>query len=1849
MKKPLIILSIIFLLLPITVTAQSFDALWQQVNQAEQKDLPKTQISLLKKIEQKAQKEKAYGQILAASLLASRLQTEIAPDSAEVELKRLKAKAKMVEGKDEVLSAVYNCILGVIGRNEESGNADDYFKKALANPSLLASQKAADFKPLIKIGKNDDIFKGDLLHVIGMQVGNYDKLHSYYKSVGNREAACYTALMGIKEEKESISKLDSLMQEYSDLPICGEVALKRYACMGEDTPVEEKIAYIDNALVRWASWNRIVSLRNARAELTRPMFEVSFDKRNVSSSEKNNWVKLNTRNVSDVVITVTRTKLLGNHSISFVDKDDMAKLKASLLPATTQTITRTFTGHKDYEAVKDSFLMPTLPLGVYLIKVETPKKNFTPKYAFYYVSDLYVMSELQPKKKARYVVVNVVDGQPVANVTVQATYPNYYNDKPSIVKKLVTNKNGEVVFDSERTTPDIYVFTNKDKAFEETQLEGSYDYDKENYDKMVTQVFTDRAIYRPGQTVHASVIAYQNTKQDYKTKAAGGQTFDMVLKDANYKEIGRKSVTTDRFGTAAADFNLPTSGLTGSFSIYADFGTKGSKRFQVDEYKRPTFDVNFDEYKEKYVVGDSIKLIGRAKSFAGVPVQGAKVHYVVTRNISYWSRFYEDSEEVNEQDVVTDDKGEFVVTVPFVLSDKAKKELKSGKGYRSLFYNFSVEASVTDAAGETHDGFTSLPLGTKEASLSCNIPEKNLRDSLKTIKFNYLNAAGSPVDGTVKYVIVPQQKDKNNYGYSDYKTAKANDNVAIKGLSSGAYRLHAICGTDTIDENFVVFSFDDKRPVIETHDWFYLSGIQFPRDGGPIYMQVGSSDENQYVVYSIFSDNKVIETGSFNQSNSIQTRKFVYKEEYGDEIFLNYAWVKNGIMYSHSERIRRPLPDKSLIVKWKTFRNKLIPGQQEEWTVTINRPDGKAANAQLMATLYDKSLDQFLSNSWNLGNFFSLNYTSVNWESPDYSGLGLSWEANIKPFDVELLSFSRFDSRFLEEYDTPDAYIYSTREDRMVSMTRAVKSMALAKESSMNEVVKVGFGPTKEMKVKFTAPVVKKDEEIKQEKDEPKNVKPSMRENLNETAFFYPQLQTDGKGNVSIKFTLPESLTTWRFMGLAHDEDMNNGFLSDDIVAQKTLMVQPNMPRFVRLGDEAMVSARLFNQSEKDINAKAKVEILDPATEKVLFTDSKAVVLKAQGSGSATYSLASLLAKNANKLTADQSLLVVRFTVEGDGFSDGEQHYLSVLQNKEYVTNTYPFTQNDAGVKTINVGKLFPKKSTDQKLTVEYTNNPNWLMIQALPYVADANEKNAISLVSAYYANRLGKQIMSTSPSIKQTIEQWKKETGKETSMMSALEKNQELKSLTLDETPWVMDAKNESEQKQQLVRFFDENQLQNKLTSTFSSLKKLQNSDGSFSWWPGMKGSLYMTVAVTKTLARLQNLTSPSPEVTNMINASFRFMDKKVAKCVAEMKRDEKKYNTILFPSDELCDYLYTNALFYHDRATNDIKYLIDRLTKKPTDLTIYGKANTAVILQQYGKVEKAREYLQSIKEYTVYTEEKGRYFDSKNAYYSWRDYKIPTEVAAIEAIKTITPTDGKTLVEMQRWLLQEKRTQAWDTPLNSVNAIWAFMNNGNWLMQNGEHATLMLDNKPLQTTQPTAGLGYVKATQPVDFQSSESHDLVISKTSTGTSWGAVYAQFFQTSTDISDASSGLKIKREVMVDSVLLKRGKTLKVGDKVRIRLTIIADRDYDFVQVVDKRAACLEPVSQLSGYHWGYYIAPKDYTTNYYFDQMAKGKHVVETEYYIDRAGVYQTGTCTAQCAYTPEYSGRTGAEVIQVNE
>jgi hypothetical protein len=660
------------------------------------------------------------------------------------------------------------------------------------------------------------------------------------------------------------------------------------------------------------------------------------------------------------------------------------------------------------------------------------------------------------------------------------------------------------------------------------------------------------------------------------------------------------------------------------------------------------------------------------------------------------------------------------------------------------------------------------------------------------------------------------------------------------------------------------------------------------------------------------------------------------------------------------------------------------------------------------------------------------------------------------------------------------------------------------------------------------------------------------------------------------------------------------------------------------------------------VDGKAKIEIIDPETEKTIYSQSTKFTLEAgKTSAVAFYVDASTL----------PTLSIIKFTAQGKGFSDGEQHYLPVLPDKELVTNTLPFSLNEKGTKTFDVSRLFAVKNDDNKLTVEYTGNPEWLMVQALPSISETQNDNAISLAAAFYANSLGRYIMNAQPNIKQMIERWLQEKGTDTSLQSQLEKNQELKDILIDETPWIRDAEKETEQKKMLINFFDESSMDYRISTQLAKLKKLQKSDGGFSWWLGMPSSPFITNAVTETLVRLKAMTGNAQSYDNMITSAYSFLDKVINKEVKDMKEYDKKDKTKdMHPSEVATQNLYICALNgrkLNGTAANNQQYLINKLKSHGSEMTIYGKATAAVIFAKHplsgtdGK-KLANDYIQSIKEYTVCTDEMGRYFDTWKAYYSWCDYRIPSQVAAIEALQNVSPDDVQTVEEMQRWLLQEKRTTSWSTPINSVNAIYAFMNGGKRTLAQAtdKSVKVKVNGKELGLPQTTAGLGYFKTSRTgSDFKT-----LTIDKYNDGISWGAAYGQSLQKITDIKGASSGIKINREMLKDG---KPVAELHVGDRVKVRITINADRDYDFVQVADKRAACMEPLQQLSGYHWGYYCSPKDNATYYYFDRLAKGKHVIETEYYIDRKGSYDTGTCTAQCAYSPEYSARSTAKNIEV--
>ncbi len=1880
------------------VMAQSYTTLWKQVSDAQAKDLPQTELKALDAIAKKAQGERSYGHLLKAQLRRAAVQTQIAPDSIDAELDRVKSSLKRAEdGGNRVLAAVYQSVLGRIYRDAFSDPAqkalsEEYYRKSMEPVELLAKQLSKGYEPALVDGSDSQIFGGDLLHVLGMEAGDYKTLHDWYLARGNRRAACLCALNLLRSSEvqefrssdnaSSIRKskyllaLDSLITEYQDLKECGELAIARYQFMdqAEDATAEEKMNYINYALQHWGAWPRMNILRNAQNHLTLPSFSVSIgDGIQLPNTSRRVEVR-QLVNCQRLTMTVSRLNLTGDTELNPSDDQDYARLKKLIVSdGTQQTVTRRYLGQPEYKLFEDSMTIEGLPVGVYLVEFSTDRANMRTERMLLHVSNLYVIHEALPDNRVRLVAVNATTGQPVAGAKIRLSSKYYGNQRKNDVQTLTTDAKGEVEYKYPQRQPNrLYVYTDEDKACPEQWFGGRFSY----YDNKTTQntynVLTDRSLYRPGQTVHAVVIAYQIAAHR-ETKVNAGEQLTLTLRDANHEVVEEKQVRTDEFGKTSADFVLPSTGLTGQFSITSK---NSSVFFSVEEYKRPTFQVEFDEVTEKYQEGDTVTVVGRVRSFAGVPVQGARVKYnVVRRRAMWWWRSGNEADRTIVSDtLVADDEGRFEVKVP-MLMDEAGRSRKEGRIPR--FYNFVVEADATDAAGETHHGETSLPLSDKATAFSVEMPSQVEADSVARVKFHYLNNAGKPIAGQVSYQI-KDEKQKNK----DAKTVAANESFEMhfNALKSGRYTLEAICGEDTVKQSFVVFSLKDKHPAVETHDWFYATAEEFPADGRPIVVQMGSSDKNQHIVYTLISGDKVLESGVIDQSNAITTRQFTYKDAYGDGALFTCAWVREGKLYSHTAQLRKPLPDKRLQLTWKTFRDRLTPGQKEEWTLHVSpTSEGKGTNAlgteraSLIAVLFDRSLDDLRKHSWWFAPRLWRSLPSTIWQGRQTTEYSLYGELPYKSLLERALQFTHFDTEMFA-ISPRDEFMYGSRAGGIRIRGMGMKAMAAAPQM-LREVVVSDELKSQDELINSNASIgalnVAGEESAslsdRKGNDDARKESTQIRENLNETAFFYPALTTDKNGDVKISFTLPESITTWRFMGLATDKDVRYGMLESEVVAMKDVMIQPNVPRFLRQDDKGQIAARIFNTGEKSVKGTALMELINPETEAVVYSQN--VPFSVETGKTATVSFD--VDASAPQL-ADESLLICRVSASGNGFSDGEQHYLPILPNREMVLNTVPFTQHGPGTKTIDLTKLFgssdkarlsassqPSTLNSQlsSLTVEYTNNPAWLMIQTLPTVANARENNAVSQAAAFYANSLASHLLSQSPNIKTTIDLWKRDQS--SSLMSSLEKNQELKTMLLDETPWVADARHEADQKRLLSDYFDSNSVNYRLENNLAQLQKLQNADGSWSWWPEMPGSLYMTVAVSKMLVRLNAMIGMQPNTENLLENAHRYMGRQMLKEVEEMKKAEKKGVKNLRPSETAIDWLYLTSIDGRQLNKNVAEartYLVNLLAKQTRDLSIYGKAHSAIILAKNGYAQKAKEYLQSIREYSVYTEEMGRYFDTRKALYSWFDYKIPTEVAAIEAIRLLQPDDKQTVEEMQRWLLQEKRTQSWDTPFNAVDAVYAFMNG-----ETGQKlaamppATLKIDGKPLETSPATAGLGYVKTTQTgTDYKT-----FTAEKTSEGTSWGAVYVQSLQPVSDITDAASGLKVTREVLVQEFrssgvqefrrILVPPSSLKVGDRIRIRITIEAERDYDFVQVSDKRAACLEPVGQLSGYRWGYYCAPRDNVTNYYFDRMAKGKHVVETEYYVDRSGTYQTGTCTVQCAYSPEFTARTAAKTFEIKE
>ena len=1870
--------------------AQTYDNLWKELEVLERKDLPKSVISEAMKIYDKAKAEQNVPQMMKAYLTAMQYRSLLTPDSLKVDMNGLEQWASQTGSMED--KAILYSILGEMTMPADVKKGLGYLQASLKDKDRLLLIPVEKLRPMVRVGEaSKRYFRDNLYNLLARRaiqimqqyrwqaaakanqtnslpadmtdmdqfvtyqfvpvsdcdltaavMQTYQSLLKAYDTETEREGWLLTGIDALNYLYRNFSgnfsndvcqqELRKWIHTYPAVKTVPEAYLALAQFLQYQNNQVERLRIVREGIAGYPRYEGINQLKNIEKEILNA--SLSLEIATAYPGEQQS-VKVNYKNLTGITLQLYKVNLpvtsavLQNRTTHFESK--YARLQReehfSLKPTT------------DYLNVDTTLTIQAPQAGIYFLKAVPDGKKGVSDGTLMNVTALKTIYRPLPDGTLELVVVDAVSGQPVseAEVTIYTEKGGGYSPQQT----YQADKQGTLKLDFLNSNKYWYnAHTAADNAMPILNLWKNDYYYKESKRKEVLQLFTDRSIYRPGQTVYVSGLAYEMEKDS--TRVLADKKYTVSLYDANNNETGKVEVRTNGFGSFSGQFVLPSPCLTGYFSLRA---ADTSVSFKVEEYKRPTFDVTFEPVKVEYQVGDSIEVVGMAKTFAGAPVQNARVHYNISRSYAWVWRFMGRGSARWEGEAMTDADGKFSVPVHFEIdSDRRESPL--------WYYTYNIQADVTDGAGETQQANLSLPLGSTSMVLNMdNLPDNLVKEKKLEIKLTAMNLSGEPVDTPVTYQVVEMEEQKDGQEKEGRKvltgTVEANKSFvpeAIYALPSGNYRLK-LSAKDTqgrectASKNFLLFSLNDKRPPFVITDWFYQDGLEFDA-ASPATVYIGSSEKNVYLLYDVFAGNKRLESKRIELSDSVVSFRFPYKKEYGDGILVSMAFVKDGRLYSHNARIMKPAPEKKLQLKWTTFRDKLRPGQQEEWKLTVLYPDGSPAEAEMLATMYDASLDKIYSaHKLDFGVDFHYVVPLTYWNTSYMRNAYLYVDFPLKRLRAVPLEYSeliipstgRMEAMVVGYGGSPRATLAGALKIRGRSAANAVMNQEAVTDMVLQEEM---VETSAQEKVEMGS-----SEELAETGDI------QIRENFAETAFFYPQLRTNEKGEVSISFVLPESLTRWTFMGLAHTRNVDYGKIEATATASKEFMLQPNMPRFVRVGDKANIAASLMNLSDKGVKGTVRMELFNPETEKVFYSQKQKFDVKGGETGHVNFTF---------EVSDKYAVMACRMVADGDTFSDGEQRYIPVLTDKQWVTETVPLNVNGEGAHTFSLENLFNKHSktaSEQRLTVEFTAHPAWYAVQALPVVANPQNEDALSWATAYYAHSLAACIVKENPRIKQIFDSWKAQSGTKETFMSNLQKNQELKNILLAETPWLTEATNEAEQKQRIATLFDLNTMNSQLAVSVEKLGELQNADGAWSWYKGMQGSRYVTTQVMEMLVRLNALTHQDADsrMQPMIQKGFEYLGKQAAEEYKSMKEAEKKGAVGLRPSEQVLRYLYICVL--DGKAPVDKKvnqYFIDKLSGEGKELTIYGKALGAIILQQAGKVAEAKLFMQSLMEYSVVTDEMGRYFDTPKARYSWFSYKIPTEVAAMEAIQRITK-DTKAIDEMKRWLLKQKQTQTWETPIATADAVYALMATGaSDLLANTGGVEITLGKEVIRTPADDA-IGYIKKTVSGDVMNIKK--VRVDKEGTGMGWGAVYAQYLESMDQIGEQGNGLSVSRQLYKGDEALNESVPLKVGDKITVRLTVKADRDMDFVQIKDDRAACMEPLQAVSGFRWGnglgYYQATKDASTQFFIDQMRKGTYVIEYQVYVNRTGEYQAGIATVQSAYAPEFGGHTGGYRVMV--
>ena len=1871
------ILLLLCLLAFVPVQGQTYEELWAQVEAAQEKGLVRTANRYVLEINRTARKEVNFPQALRSVLMNFTLMADVKPEIRFDSMVRMKKWMRTVS--DPADKRVLHLVLGGMYLNQcnrvyrgtsytEAQKADDpskwdgptfrrhalsCFDMALDDMDLLAHVDARVYEPMLVPGVDSRFFHDDLLSVMAEQVlewtterehayaiNLYDRLIAYYAEAGNRDAEVwwkYARMFYVLEHDDSMThderlaryykEVDTLLAEFRDTEIIPRI-YEDVIYRSKD--VKRTLRWTQEAVQRYPNYKRAALFSNALQQLTLPYLTVSV------------------KDVQTLGLPITYEVSYRNIDTLRWELYDLADGQLVSQGADKLVVDKEFP--YVYRDTVLSLPQPERP-GHYKVRFSFRDQQHEAKFWFNRLSTYY---RTLPDGRRQVFVLDRESGHPVSGARViclggkhdykkdearNVWYP-YWDCK--VRSEETTGEDGSVVFLPDSKQEDWGICAEKDGLGVTDTLEVSWFGADEEHVREKCCVFTDRAIYRPGQKVSFAGFLYKAL--GLKADVIPSRKLTVYLGRFLNNPIDTLTLETNEYGTFSGSFALPESLLPGRWEIRIPGFDKCD--FEVEEYKRPTFYVEMDKLDDTYAVGDSIQLEGRAMNFSGAPVAHASVRYSVSAVPFWyaWLRISGGGRSLASGETITDADGRFRVPARLVDIRNAEEE--------DWYITYYVSAEVTAVAGETQSASRVIHVGNRSLMLELSSKDVWVKEQLNPVKIVAKNLSGLEVEAEGECVFYRVRKSgkpdavKEDSVYSaPFSTKKGFMPRAVRQLPSGQYNLEFRTTDDmgrpvVEQKEITLFSMADRKIPVDKLGWYYIDKHKLGT-GEETTLLLGTSAKDAYLIYDVFAKGKVLESKRIQVNDSLLTFRIADRPEYGDGITVTWFMIKHGEVFEGSESIPRTYSDR-LQLKWKTFRDRLRPGGQEEWQLQVTDSEGRPADAELMATLYDASLDPLARLSWSLYTPRRNYLPSVTMGRGRIRNRSVRFKFEVPKCQVPDWGLSYWDElvglrkTFLHK---GPAWGTEVRKTRVALGTTGYKEdieeifdMVEDVEGIARFRIKSGF------------------EQLGQKMKEV----PSIRKDFEETAFFYPHLRTNEKGEITLSFTLPESVTTWRFLGLAHTRDVQYGFLEGEATASKEFMLQEYLPRYVRSGDQVKLSALLTNLSEKRMKGTVCMELFDPQADILVLRREQPFVLEGKGQATVSFDC---------RIPIACELLACRMTAENKRCSDGEQRYLPVLPKQEPLLTSRSFTLTKGGQHEWALDSLFDEKAlspdAEREFTFEFVSRPEWLAVSALPSLLAPASEDAVSLVAAYYACRLGGWLLRQHPALRRALTEWKNAlaAGAESNPLRA---NSDLTDVVLEATPWSDALLDEAELQRRLSLLLDEERLDSQAAMYLSKVWDLHNSDNGISWTKGWQSNRTVTVVVTELLARLHHLTDGAyaKEYKNKLRWLLTYSGRMLDDEYKRFKTWEEDKGRRMYVYEVQMHDLYARSLLkdmLEDADSDACTYFYQRMKTERDRLTIVGRAAAVSIALARGEEDVAREFWQSLMEYSVADAEQGRYFNTPVSIASWTDCRIPTQVMVLEAGRALgMPED--VLSPFRQWLMLQKQTQSWDNPYHTANAVYALLVSGQSRFDVKDSSALRLDGELLGKGDEHRMYADVKCEKGMPSPKVLSVDMP----DDGLAWGAVYLKSTPEG-EVEAGGNGVTVERTLWV-----KRAddqgeewrewtgeEVLKPGDHVRSCLQVSASRDLDFVQLTDRTAACLEPWNLKSHTVWSgnvcAYRAVKDASVDYFISYLTKGVHQWTTDYVVSRAGVYRLGVATLQSMYAPQWRAHTDVVTLTIED